>query len=212
MAGAVEVVRIAAGQGTTGSYAFANVNKPGGTLQVNITPAMADPIALSISGVASTITVGASMTATASVTDGTGNVVYVWYLNGESIGMGSASLTFGSTLAAGYYRLDVTGYTTDGTRGGSASASFQVTATSPQTGIITTVAGNGVGAGEEPGGGYSGDGGPATSAMLQLPNAVALDSSRNMYITDSLNNRIRKVSSDGIITTIAGIGTTGYFR
>jgi hypothetical protein len=113
--GAVEVARIVAGQTTTGSYAFTNVNQPGGSVQVNITPAMADPIPVSISGVSSTITAGASMTATASVSDGTTNVIYVWYLNGVSQGTGS-SYTLGSALAAGYYRLDVTAYTADGTR------------------------------------------------------------------------------------------------
>jgi hypothetical protein len=125
--GAVEVVRIVAGQTTTGSYAFTNVNQPGGSVVVNITPAMADPIPVSISGVPSTITAGTSVTATASVSDGTGNLTYVWYLNGVSQTTGSSSYTFGSALAAGYYRLDVTAYTADGTRAGSTTASFQVT-------------------------------------------------------------------------------------
>ena len=72
------------------------------------------------------------------------------------------------------------------------------------TGIITTVAGNGTA-------GYSGDGGPATSAALQYPGGVAIDSAGNLYITDQRNNRIRKVSaSTGIITTVAGNGTQGY--
>jgi hypothetical protein len=122
--GAVEVVRIVEGQTTSGTYAFTNVNQPGGSVQVNITPAMADPIPVSISGVPATITPGTSVTATASVSDGTTGVVYVWYLNGVSVGTG-ASFTFGNTLAAGYYRLDVTAYTA--TRAGSATASFQVT-------------------------------------------------------------------------------------
>ena len=122
--GAVEVVRIVTGQTTSGTYAFTNVNQPGGSVQVNITPALADPIPVSISGVPATITAGTSITATASVSDGTTGVVYVWYLNGVSVGTG-ASLTFGSSLAAGYYRLDVTAYTA--TRAGSATASLQVT-------------------------------------------------------------------------------------
>jgi 6-phosphogluconolactonase len=123
--GAVDVARIVAGQMTTGSYAFTNVNQPGGSVMVNITPAMADPIPVSISGVGSTITAGTSITATASVSDGTANVVYVWYLNGVSQATGSSD-TFGSALSAGYYRLDVTAYTADGTRAGSGTASFQV--------------------------------------------------------------------------------------
>lgn len=70
-------------------------------------------------------------------------------------------------------------------------------------GIITTVAGSGTG-------GYSGDGGPATSAELGLPSAVAVDSSGNIYISDSFNSTIRKVS-EGIITTVAGTGPPGGF-
>ena len=70
-------------------------------------------------------------------------------------------------------------------------------------GIISTVAGNGTG-------GFSGDGGPATSAELLYPNGVAVDSSGNLYIADYQNQRIRKVTAAGIISTIAGDGTAGY--
>ena len=52
--------------------------------------------------------------------------------------------------------------------------------------------------------GSSGDGSAATSASLYYPNGVALDSTGNLYIVDSFNNRIRKVSTTGVITTIAG--------
>src|ERR1039458_5040023 len=69
-------------------------------------------------------------------------------------------------------------------------------------GTITTVAGNGTF-------GYSGDGGPATSALLNLPSGVAVDSVGNFYIADALNNRIRKVSG-GTITTVAGKGDEGF--
>ena len=71
------------------------------------------------------------------------------------------------------------------------------------TGIITTVAGNGTV-------GYSGDGGPATSAQLNVPFGVAVDASGNLYIADAYNHRIRKVSATGIITTVAGNGSGGY--
>jgi len=69
-------------------------------------------------------------------------------------------------------------------------------------GIITTVAGNGTP-------GFSGDNGPATSAQLNGPAGVAVDSAGNLYIADGGNNRIRKVSN-GVITTVAGNGTLGY--
>jgi uncharacterized protein (TIGR03437 family) len=69
-------------------------------------------------------------------------------------------------------------------------------------GIITTVAGNGTA-------GYAGDGGPATQASLNNPNALTIDSAGNLYISDQYNNRIRKVSN-GTITTVVGNGTAAY--
>jgi sugar lactone lactonase YvrE len=75
-------------------------------------------------------------------------------------------------------------------------------------GIITTVAGSGP---IFPNlGSYSGDGGPATDASLSNPSAVASDAVGNLYIADTLNNRIRRVCTNGLITTVAGDGTGGY--
>ncbi len=72
------------------------------------------------------------------------------------------------------------------------------------TGIINTVAGNGLA-------GYSGDGGAATSASLYYPEAIAVDSAGNIYIADSNNARVRKVTAGtGVISTIAGTGVFGY--
>ena len=72
------------------------------------------------------------------------------------------------------------------------------------TGIITTVAGNG----EH---GYSGDGGPATEAMLASPIAVTCSADGDLYITDHRNSRIRRVDAvTGIITTVAGTGEQGH--
>ena len=70
-------------------------------------------------------------------------------------------------------------------------------------GIISTIAGNGIR-------GYEGDGGPATEAKLYLPLSVAVDASGNLYIADDGNNCIRKVDTNGIISTIAGNGIEGY--
>ncbi len=70
-------------------------------------------------------------------------------------------------------------------------------------GIITTVAGEGTKA-------YGGDGGPATDASLAGPTNVAFDKSGNVYIADRDNNRIRKVDTSGIISTVAGNGNIGY--
>ena len=77
------------------------------------------------------------------------------------------------------------------------------------TGVITTVAGNGVGAGIFPTP-FAGDGGPATAAGLGHPYGVAVDGSGNLYVSDTTNQRVRKVTvATGIITTIAGTGGTG---
>jgi sugar lactone lactonase YvrE len=73
-------------------------------------------------------------------------------------------------------------------------------------GIITTVAGGGPSYSFEYRGGYSGDGGPATDAELNLPHGVAVDADGNIYIADSENYRVRKVDRDGVITTVAGNG------
>lgn len=71
-------------------------------------------------------------------------------------------------------------------------------------GVVSTVAGNG----EQ---GYGGDGGPATAALLDSPQGVAVDGAGNIYIGDTHNNRIREVVAlTGNITTIAGTGVAGF--
>ena len=71
------------------------------------------------------------------------------------------------------------------------------------TGTISTVAGSGTA-------GYGGDGGAAASAQLNYPTGVALDGANNLYIADTLNHRIRKVDSAGVISTVAGSGMPGF--
>lgn len=72
------------------------------------------------------------------------------------------------------------------------------------TGVMTTIAGTGAE-------GFSGDGSLATAAQLSAPFGVALDASGNLYIADSGNNRVREVNATtGVITTIAGSGSSGY--
>jgi sugar lactone lactonase YvrE len=71
--------------------------------------------------------------------------------------------------------------------------------------IVSTVAGTPPSQIQYPNGGYSGDGGPATSALLNNPIAVALDKSGNLFISDNYNSAIREVTaSNGIISTVAG--------
>jgi hypothetical protein len=118
--GAMEIVRIVSGQTTTGLYRFDKVNKPGGGLMVIITPDMADPLP-------ERVTAGSTVTATAAVDDPPADVRYAWCLNGVlQLGATGSSWSSGSDLALGYYRLDVAAYTPDGSRAGSATASFEV--------------------------------------------------------------------------------------
>src|SRR5262249_25045253 len=70
-----------------------------------------------------------------------------------------------------------------------------------KAGIITTVAGNGFQ-------GYSGDGGGATQAQLN-PYNLSVDAPGNVFIAEPADNRVRKVSPAGIITTVAGNGNPG---
>ena len=84
-----------------------------------------------------------------------------------------------------------------------ASAALLLLTFNAKAQIISTVAGTGTS-------GFSGDGAAATSATLSSPGTSAVDASGNIYIADKNNNRIRKVSTAGIITTFAGKDTLGY--
>jgi uncharacterized protein (TIGR03437 family) len=108
----------------------------------------------------------------------------------------------GPALAASI--SDVTGVAVDG------SGNLYITDDSNRrirkigaNGIISTIAGIGVQ-------GFSGDGGPATSAMLGRPVALVLDPAGNLYFADSVNQRVRKINASGIITTVAGNGLDSY--
>jgi sugar lactone lactonase YvrE len=85
-----------------------------------------------------------------------------------------------------------------------------------ETGIITTIAGTSFGRAGVMGmmsyqGGFSGDGGPATSAILNDASFVSVDAAGNVYISDTNNSRIRRIdAATGRIRTIAGVGVPGF--
>src|ERR1700691_145596 len=126
-------------------------------------------------------------------------VVSIYAGNGLSTGGGDGGLAVGAALdyPAGL-AFDAAGnlYIVD-------AYASNVRKVAPN-GIITTVAG------DQGAGGFAGDGGPATKALLTNPSGIAVDKSGNLYIADTGNNRIRMVAaSSGIISTIAGSSTTG---
>jgi sugar lactone lactonase YvrE len=83
------------------------------------------------------------------------------------------------------------------------SNNYRVRKDTVSTGIISTFAGSGRG-------NFWGDGGSATSAGIDKPQGMAFDSAGNMYIADTWNNRVRKVTTGGIISTFAGTGLPGF--
>ena len=111
--------------------------------------------------------------------------------NGNSVYSGDGGPATSAALTPAGISVDAAGnlYIAD-------SGNGRIRKVSP-AGIITTVAGNGKQ-------GFAGDGGPAISAELFSPSAVLVDGSGNLYIADTVNNRIRKVDTAGNISTVAG--------
>ena len=131
-----------------------------------------------------------AVTGNISTWAGTGTQGY----NGDNGPATSATMNSPQAIA---FDFDGNGYISD-------ANNSVVRKVSSATGTIATIAGTGTA-------GYSGDSGAAVSAKLNLPQGLVLDSSGNLYIADSQNQRIRKVNSlTGIITTIAGISSAGY--
>jgi len=137
-----------------GNYAVLVANVFGSVLSSNAVLTVSIPPDITAQPVSQAALSGSNVTLSVTVT-GTGPVYYQWYLNGT-----------------GCYPYPI-------------------------------VAGTGIA-------GYSGDNGPATNAMLSSPSGLTIDNRGNLYIVDSDNNRIRKVDTNGIITTVAGNGAAGF--
>src|SRR6476660_2859932 len=104
-----------------------------------------------------------------------------------------AALAMAADAGGNVYFVDGYGYERAAARSNSV---FKI----DPSGSITRIAGNSRT-------GFSGDGGPATSAALYSPLAVAADNAGNVFIVDAGNQRVRRVSPDGTITTVAGGGS-----
>ena len=129
------------------------------------------------------------------------NAQIITTVAGDSIG----GFNGDTALATSRYLNNPTGVATDQNRNIyiADAANNRVRKVTISTGIITTIAGNGAF-------GFNGDNIMATAAKLSAPYAVAVDAAGNVYIADRSNSRIRKVSTAGIITTIAGTSSAGY--
>jgi hypothetical protein len=150
--------------------------------------------------------VGAGYTGTIPVGGGTGTLVVSAQVGpppGLTATLSGTTLTVsGNPATAGTYNN--VQLTVRDASGATASGTYTITINPPTPGSIITVAGSSSS-------GYGGDGGPASSALLDYPYGVAVDGSGNLFIADSFNNRIREVvQATGNIITVAGTGATGF--
>ncbi len=130
-------------------------------------------------------------------TEASGNVEYWRYSIGGGVGDGNLA-----TKALLFYP-DAVCFDTAGNLFIADTANNRVRKVAPN-GLISTVAGNGVA-------GFCGDGGYATNAQLNSPRGLCFDIAGNLFIADTANNRIRKVTPNGLISTFAGNGKAGFY-
>ena len=116
VAGKTDTLRVISGQTTDGTYDFTTINQLAqiGGINVTITPSITSPFLVSISGGQSTISPGAQLNLTASVSNPSGTISYAWYVNGISQNISTASWSGGSSWAVGYYTVDVIVISSDG--------------------------------------------------------------------------------------------------
>lgn len=151
---------------------------------------------------------GSNATFNVTVT-GTGPFTYQWRLNGTNLPNNIISTIAGGQLFDGQAATNTILNSPQGT---AVDAAGNIYIADSFNNVIRKVGTNGVakiivGTGA---GGFSGDGGPATNATLFSPAAVIVDSLGNLLIADANNNRVRKVNTNGIISTFAGNGLTAY--
>ena len=172
------------------------------TVTIAVHPAAAGPAVYSLSPASAT----AGGTALTLTVNGAG------YVSGSTVNWNSSALatTYGSATqltatvpAASIANAGSASVTVANPGAGTSDPVTFSIQSSARNGTIATVAGTGTA-------GYSGDGGTATGAALKQPYGVAVDSAGNLYIADTNNNVVRKVTGSGSIATVAGNGDSGY--
>ena len=126
VAGAVEVVRIAANKITSGGIYFSDPRETTGSATIIIDSDMEDPLTVLISGDSDAIEEGNSMTVDATTSEPISDLAYAWYLDGIPAGTGD-TYTTPSNLLIGEHRIDVTAFSPSTQRSGSSAHSFSVT-------------------------------------------------------------------------------------
>ena len=201
-----------AGTTNTGAYIVVVTNSYGSVTSQVATLTVAFPPSVTTQPISHTNLLGTVASLSVNV-DGTGPVLYQWRLNGTNLpnnfittvaGNGSGSFSGDSGAATGASLNSPCGVAFDnlGNLFIADTLNHRIRKVST-SGVISTVAGTGVS-------GYSGDGGAATSCKLNQPCGLALDASQSLYIADYFNNCIRKVDTNGVITTVAGNGSSGF--
>jgi sugar lactone lactonase YvrE len=167
---------------------------PGMTLWLATDTRMPPTVALA--GVPAIITEGQSAIATASSSPAAAS--WRWFIDGaEQAGQTAATLSFGEALEPGGHTIAAIAEC-DGGRRGSAAARFAVEAAVVSG--VSTLAGSGIAGNAE---------GKGAEAAFNGPLGVATDAAGNIYVADTANNKIRKVSLDGSSGTFAGTGAAG---
>lgn len=194
-----------------GNYAVIITNNYGSVTSSVVTLTVVWPPAITNQPASLTVLEGSNVVLNVGVS-GTGPFSYQWQLNSTNLPDGIITTIVGNGAS---------GYSGDGGNATNANInprcsvldnygnlyiadrnSHRVRKVSTN-GIISTFAGNGAA-------NFSGDGGAATNGSLKCPTDVAIDAFGNLFIADSYNNRIRKVDTNGLISTVAGNSTYGY--